>query len=482
MSFATNGIVNVSGGDPSTGGNSFSDPNAQYGGVAVGSADSFLGVSANSSVVGNSNTMSASTNAGVLGRGNTLYDSNFSWIVGGDGKTYNSQPNKTFIPNRYVVLDSGNMTTSTGSAAAAPRYVQLPGVVAVPTGVNDEFTNAIPAGSMSFNTAANDVYVKKAAGWAKMASIADTTAANTLAQVLTAGNITSASDIVVSSPQQIKYVAGVRVGMNNTDASAVAASSIYIGDGSMGGTNNVSIGKAVSGTSANDNSVIVGAFAASGGAFGQVLLGANTVGAAGALYGVAVGLGCEANAQNCVSVGHNTICAVASQIKLGNDSTTHVYAPGYIKTDLQKACAAGITPGVSAAQSITTGSGATLIDIKDILFDWSTAMVDTATDRINLTDTQQIWGVSALIRGTFAANPTTQTFSATLFWFDGATAKTIAQQDVFVAANAPTFNITLASGMKTNASAGQYLYCSLTNTSGATMNITHYRVSASRVA
>jgi hypothetical protein len=623
--------------------------------------------------------MSSSVNAGVLGRGNTLYDSNYSWIVGGDGKTYNSTPNTTFIPNNYIVADSGNVKTSTGSAAAAPRYLQLPGVVAAPNGANDEFTFPIPNGGVSFDSAVEDAYVKKTAGWSKVildtntatltnkslsnsttdfvdnvdptkrivfqtssggtgctltlsstvltnrtitfpningavltnnsiatvtnktfqdsltwfsddgtpskmfqfqcsgltagatrtytapdadgtlvlvgpaatltnkslvnsstyfvdsidstkrivfdtsgattghtltlasginganrtltfpnisdtittmnsahaltnktminntnnitaralwadsgvttvstyAATAPTTgqvltatssttatwqaiptqATETLSATLTAGNTTGASDIVISSPQQILYNSGIRIGSDGVNAGTAGFAAIAVGSA------------------------------------------ANSSG----YRGISVGQNAAATHTDAVAIGVSTATDDDKQIKLGANNTFYVETPGYLLSGLQKSCAAGITPGVSAAQSITSGSGITTILIKDTLYDWSTPMV--SSNEVLLTDQAHVFLVSILVRGTFGAGLSGRTYTLYLYWNDGTNTKIIGQQDMYVAAAAGVFSCTVSTGMKTITGAtGQYIYGGLDNTSGATMDITHYRISATRVA
>src|SRR3990172_6658926 len=276
MSYAVNGIVNVSGGDyDASGGNTFDDPDAQYGAITVGSANTTTLVSANSSIVGNDNTLSASVNAGILGRGNEIYDSNYTWIVGGDGKIVNTEPNKTFVPNHYVVLDSGNVVTSTGAAAAAPRYLQVPGVVAVPTGANDEFTFAIPNGGLAFDSAGERPYVKITAGWSKLALNSDLATAQTLAQTLSTGNTTGASDIYITATREIKYNDGIRIGGDGVNAGGVGIGGISIGNNAEG---------------AADDSTAVGKNAnIAGAATGATAVGATALITAPGVNGTAVG-------------------------------------------------------------------------------------------------------------------------------------------------------------------------------------------------
>ena len=480
MSFPLNGIVNISGGDyNSTGGNTIDE--ASYGGNVIGSA----------------NTVTNSPYATVLANDSTITDSTLATILGGQSKTITTSPGNLILSSNddnfsvtgntnqgihlytsgYVHNYGGEIKKLAQSPAGA--YASgLHSTAGTPTGTVD--TNARPydEGALMFDSTNKKLYIFKSGAWAE--AIITVQPAESLSTTLVTGNTSGANDIIVSASRQIRYDAGVRVGLAG-DAPAVASSTIYVGDGNIGlAPNAVAAGRGITGTVANDHSVMVGAFVASGGAYGQTLVGANTVGAAGADYGVALGLGCEANAVNSGAIGHNTITNVTGQYKIGNDSTTHIYGPGFIKSDLQKSSAAGITPGVSALQSVTSGSGATTIQIKDTLFDWSTPMVSGNT--ILLSDLTQIWHASALIRGTYVSNPTVQTFSVTMFWFDGTSNKTLAQQDVYVAVNAPTFNVTLATGLKSNGASGQYVFCSITNTSGATMNITHYRVSVTRVA
>lgn len=480
MSFATNGIVNASGGDPSTGGNSFSDPDAQYGGVAVGSADSFLGVSANSSVVGNANTMSSSVNAGVLGRGNTLYDSNYSWIVGGDGKTYNSTPNTTFIPNHYVVADSGNVKTSTGSAAAAPRYLQLPGVVAAPSGANDEFTFAIPAGAASFDSAGEYPYVKKTAGWSKMALFSDLATAQTLAQTLATGNSTLVNDIIISASQQLKYVDGVRIGANNVDCGGIGVSAIGIGEAANANADNsVAVGRntniagaATSGVAVGDGTLLT-APAINGTAIGPSASAAE-------LRAAAFGYSATANHIDSVAIGSLTQTDATKQIKLGADSTYYAETPGYYKSGLQKACAVGRAVALGdAAQTVASGATATLAQVRTF-FDWSTTMI--SGDNILLDDLNQVWGVSVNVNGSFTGGPSTNTWTITTYWYDGAVERVVSANDYFATAAATVFNGCIGSGIKSNGSAGQYIRAEITNNTGATMNINRFRFSAIRIA
>ena len=753
MSFATNGIINITTGDVDGGfGNTFSDINAQYGGVAVGSTDSFLGVSANSSVVGNANTMNASVNAGILGRGNTLYDSNYSWIVGGDGKTYNSTPNTTFIPNHYIAADSGNIKTSTGSAAATPRYLQLPGVVAAPSGANDEFTFAIPAGAVSFDSAGEDIYVKKAAGWSQMAALTDVVGtasqitatvsggqtvlalaapcvapgafstgnqltvgtlykenpnlisaagttqgtANTIAysytvvttstpgsatgvklplslgghritisnksgndinvypqgacsidglavnlpvvltagmnaiyesstasqwytivnptlgtanqitattaagattlsfpsSITTPGSLTTTTGIAAGSSVRVGsyYIdtyrgltaaglnqgtangilgswivctsvitgvsegialpvaaAGTRItilnksgnattplnvypnGTNNIDGlaaslpillpnnacivleavntsqwytiqpylSAGAGTSITYGNGtvSIAGITDTLAATLTAGNSTGANDIVItasqqikynngiriggdGVNAGTAG-FGAIAVGnnANASGYRAAAYGQ----NAAATHTDAIAFGVSTATDNDYQIKLGANNTFYVETPGYILSGLQKSCAGGITPGVSALQSVATGAGITTILIKDTLYDWSTPMIQL--NQVLLSDLAHVFLVSVLIRGTFGAGLSGRTYTLYLYWNDGTNTNIIGQQDMYVAASAGVFSCTISTGMKTNTLAtGQYIYAGLDNTSGAQMDISHYRISATRVA
>jgi hypothetical protein len=308
-----------------------------------------------------------------------------------------------------------------------------------------------------------------------------TQATETLSATLTAGNTTGASDIVISAPQQIKYNDGIRIGGDGVSAGGVGLGAIAIGNNADGSADNsTAVGKNTSIAGAAVRGTAVGVSAQiTAAALDGTAVGSSA--AAGGLRGAAFGYSAAANHTDSVAIGSSTNTDGDKQIKLGANNTYYVETPGYILSGLQKSCAAGITPGVSAAQSITSGSGITTIDIKDTLYDWSTAMVDT--DHLLLSDQAHVFLVSILVSGTFGAGLSARTYTLYLYWFDGTNTKIVGQQDMYVAASAGVFSCTLATGMKTIAGAtGQYIYGGLDNTSGATMDITHYRISATRVA
>lgn len=187
------------------------------------------------------------------------------------------------------------------------------------------------------------------------------------------------------------------------------------------------------------------------------------------------------------ALGYSAETTAANQLRLGTATET-VSIPGnlivdqYIRSLQQKACVAGITPGTSALQALPAAGATTTLDIKDTLFD-PLAMVNLATNRISVTDTQQCWGVSAMVRGDFGGlNPGALNYTFQLIWFDGAADRVIGEHQLATVANVNAWSTTLATGMRTNGSPGQYLYCRITNNTLQTMNLTHFRFSVTRVA
>lgn len=281
-------------------------------------------------------------------------------------------------------------------------------------------------------------------------------------QVLAVGNTSGAFDPTINNGQQIQFVGGLAVGSNNQPATVGAASSITIGGLSTTSSQSVSVGFGVSGLSANGTAIGYGTYIS------------NV-----ATSGTAIGYNASVGHANSTAIGESTSTTANKQLMLGADNTYFVETPGYFLSGRQKSAAAGITPGVSAAQSITTGSGLTTVLIKDVLYDWTPTMINT--NLLLLSDQQHVFIISALVRGTFANPLTNRIYNVQLIWFDGSVQKTIGQMDMYVAANAPTFSCTLTTSMKTIAATGQYVYVALDNTTGSQMDITHFRFTATRV-
>ena len=277
--------------------------------------------------------------------------------------------------------------------------------------------------------------------------------AYTLEDILNNGPETGPYNIYVTSPA-IEFQNGINLqisGFSNT----------------VGDSTNVTIGYAVIATGLNATAV-------------------GRLAEATQPHATALGPVAHAYHQFSTALGYSAETTAANQLRLGTATET-VSIPGnlivdqYIRSLQQKACVAGITPGTSALQALPVAATTTL-DIKDTLFD-PLAMVNLATDRISLTDTQQCWGVSVMVRGDFGGlNPATNTWTMQLIWFDGAVDRIIGEHQLATVANVNAWSTTLATGMRTNANAGQYLYCRITNNTPQIMKLTHFRFSVTRVA
>lgn len=309
-------------------------------------------------------------------------------------------------------------------------------------------------------------------------------------QVLTAGNTSGFNNPTINGGQRIQYSGSILVGGNGNApvVSGAGANQLAIGGGAtVTRANQVVIGgNAVAGSSADDCTMIGVNTQTASTAASSVVMGANAQVQANA--GTAVGHTAIVNATHTRSAafGIGASTTAANQLRFGT-ATENGSFPGnlqvdqYIRSLQQKACGGGITPGVSALQTIAVGATNTL-DIKDVLFD-PLSMISTVTDRISLTDTQQCWGVSCLVRGDFGGlNPGANNYVIQLIWFDGATDRIIGELQPATVANVNSWGTTLGTGARTNASAGQYLYCRITNNTLVAMNLTHFRFSVTRIA
>lgn len=512
MSYSQNGIININGSDYTSLGtlNVFTDVLNQFGTTVVGYQNVINGITtADSMILGNKNSLNDALNSGIIGQSCTIQPGGCqnTFIIAGNSVALDPMidgdiSHHTLVGGRYVMMKE-NIKTSTGALTTGPKYIQAPGVAGIPTGTLDNRGNTVPNGALTFDTAANNLYIHKAGSWVKNGTV-NSVALSAPPEFTVSGSpvIESGTLTFTKAAQPMNYV---YAGPLTPTPAAPTFRPLTLSDvpfswqtleqvlqtGSSTGnyTILVDLGQNISfsegihlsnggvvGTCTNNN-IGIGLNIESTGALHSVAIGR----AAKATQNYSTSLGCDAQALHNTSTALGAFAATTAtnQIMLGTVND-YVQVPNYIKSTNQKACAGGITPGVSALQAITTGSGNITLLIKDVLFDWFNPMI--SGNDILLDDLQQVWTVSALMRGTFATNPTSQTFSATMIWYNGTTDKIIGQQDAFVAANAPTFNITISTTMKTNSNPGQYIRCALNNTTNATMNITHYRFSTIRIA
>lgn len=231
------------------------------------------------------------------------------------------------------------------------------------------------------------------------------------------------------------------------------------------------------------NGIAIGSFSASSAASGIAI---GTSSEALGINSMALGKSASTGAvgyTNSTAVGTGATCTSANQIRIGT-SSEDVSIPGnaniekYITSGSQKSCAAGIIPG-DTAQVIASLATAT-VNIESVRYDDSPAMVSGNT--ILVTDQQQVWNVSATIRGTISNAGGNNTMTVCLCWYDGSVSLVLAQQDLYVPANWTQWNCTLATGAKTIANVGQYYYTEIFNDTNKSTTIEKYRISVSRTA
>jgi hypothetical protein len=478
MSYAINGVVNVSGGDYSGSGGNTVD-SLSYGSITLGSA----------------NTVTNSPYSTVLSNYGTITDSVLSSIVGGQGKTITASSGNIIISsnddaftvnnadNQGIHLYTTGYTNLYGGLISpldqAPANAYAMGVYSSagpPAAVMDPNGRVYDEGAMLFDSTNKDLYQFRSGGWIELSTTIDT-----LAQTLAAGNSTGANDIVISSAQQIQFANGIRIGGNNVAAGAAVSGSITIGKGADGpAVNAVGIGANVIISSLAQGAVALGqGISVFPAALYGVALG-DSVNVSG-LRGVALGSNAQSNHTNAVAIGTSTVTDAANQIKFGANNTYYAETPGYFKSGLQKAAAVGVDPTVpDPTQTILTGSGLTTIIVRRTFFDWAASPMASGNTLL-LTDTAQVWGVSINVSGTFTGALTTNVWTLHLVWYDGTTNKYIASNDFFASNTASVFNGVIGSGIKTNGNAGQYIFAQITNTTGGTITVTKFRLSAIRI-
>lgn len=481
MSYALNGVVNVSGGDyTSTGGNSIDA--LSYGGNVIGSA----------------NTITNSPFATVLANDSTITNSTIATILGGQSKTITSSPGNLILSSNddpFSVVSNTNqgihLYTSgyvhnyggdikpTAQSPAGAYAMGIHSTAGTPTGTQDTNARAYDEGALMFDSTNKKLYIFKTGAWAEM--FIDNEPTNTLAEVLTAGNLTLANDIVISASQQIKYVDGVRIGANNVDCGGIGVSAVGIGEAANANADNsVAIGRNANIAGAATSGVAVG----DGTSLTAVAINGTALGAlssANELRASAFGYSATANHIDSVAIGTLTQTDATKQIKLGADSTYYTETPGYYKSGLQKACAVGRAVSLGdAAQTIARFTTATVSQVRTF-FDWTTTMI--SGDNILLSDLNQVWGVSVNINGSTTGTPgANATWTITVYWYDGAIERVISANDYFINPSGTVFNGCIGSGIKTNGAANQYVRVELTNNTGATFNINRFRFSAIRIA
>lgn len=253
-----------------------------------------VGVQANANTsgvaIGKLSNNGAFTNSVALGASATNTANNE--IMLGTTSTTVNIPNAARLPNGVA----------TGSTALL-NITSMPGV---PTSVG------VRPGSLACDDTNRNLYMyTTASGWVQMnASVATPT----LTAVLTAGNQTGANDIFISSSQNLRYNAGVRIGNNNVLPTSAATTGISIGAGTIGtGSNHVSIGTNAT-TSTFNNAIAIGN-AATAGATASVALGTSASSAGS--NSIALGGNSNASSTRSTAVGNSALCLASDSTCIG---------------------------------------------------------------------------------------------------------------------------------------------------------------------
>lgn len=339
----------------------------------------------------------------------------------------------------------------------------------------------------------------------------------TLAQVLVQGNTTGGTAINVqqSSGSRITFTGAIQIDSNG--------GSIKVGNFASAGLGAVSMGN--SAFADGPGSVAFGDSAnVSAGASLGVAVGNNTNISTG-IRGVAVGYLASVNGDRGVAVGASSVAVInsvslgssanssqqgnicigyqaydggftnagvigasvsnlaADRITMGN-STQTIYANNLFQSVKQKSAAFGINPQNAppdAGQTITTGTTATLL-YRSAYYDFTPTMISGNT--MLLSESAQVYLCSVDITGFFASNPSNNAnYTISIRWFDGTTTLTPSSSFQPTSAIITGFGSNIVSPIKTKAGfTNNYIYAEVQNNSGATMAISRFKISATRIA
>jgi hypothetical protein len=423
--------------------------------------------------------------------------------------------NPTFRPMVPADLPAGTGTV-TSVGLSAPAEFTVSGSPVIGTGTltftkNNQNANLFYAGPSSGGAAAPTFRALTAA------DIPAGTGLQTLAQVLTQGNATGATAINVqqTSGSKITFTGAIVIDSNggaikvgNFASAANAAvsmgnsafadgpGSISIGESSnvsAASSSGVSIGNSTN-ISAGIRGIAVGYLAAVNGDRG-ISLGASSQSVINS-----ISLGASSNTSQagniCIGyqaydggftnagvIGTSVSNLAANRITMGN-STQTIYASYLFQSVAQKSAAFGINPQNAppdAGQTITTGTTATLV-YQSTYYDFTPTMI--SGNNMLLTESAQVYLCSVDITGFFATAPANgANYQVSIRWFDGTATLTPSSTFYPTTTSMSAIAANMCSPIKTKAGfTNNYIYAEVVNNSGATMAISRFKISATRVA